>query len=194
MSIYSLAASARGMFIAMLIIMIVVSLLFGFVVFVLFKTGKKGDAYDADNVKRLLAVRESKLVVEIMACKDNEEKKNELTMKLRRVRSAMTLIDELLKEEKAMSDAIEAEEKAKKKSYAEKGEKPAAYADVKQPERKPPVERPAANGGATPAHQPAPQFAHQPAEEKVKKPEKQQKEKKSLFKKKDDNLFKPSDD
>ena len=189
------------MFIAMLIIMIIVSLLFGFVVFVLLKTGKKGDDADAGNVKQLLARRESKLVMDAMKCND-DEKKAELLNKLRRVRSAQMVIDELLKEEKAINDSIEAEELARKRARAAEKK---ARKEAEKSEKKAPAEAPVVKGGKpaqpdhVPAHRPE-QKAHptlpseDKAEEIARKPEKKEKEKKPLFKKKDDNVFKPSDD
>lgn len=126
MSLYLLAASARGLFIAMLIIMIVVSLLFGFIVFMALKPAKKApEAVDANNVRKMLARRETQLTVELMNNKQDEAKRNELVNKLRRVKSAEQLVDELLEEEKAIVGATEAEEKERvKKPAAEKSGKP----------------------------------------------------------------------
>ena len=133
MGIYLLAASARGLFIAMLIIMIVVSLLFGFIVFMLLKpVNKQPEAVDANNVRKMLTRRETQLTVELMNNKDNEAKRTELVNKLRRVKSAEQLVDELVEEEKAIIGATEAEEKDRK-IHHEKGEshKPAHKPAVK---------------------------------------------------------------
>lgn len=189
MGIFLLAASARGLFIAMLIIMIIVSLLFGFIVFMMLKPVKKPpEAVDPNNVRQLLAHRETQLTVELMNNKGDEAKKTELINKLRRVKSAQLLIDELVDEDKKIVGEVEAEEKERaKKPRAEKAapapsEKPAPK---KKPAAKPvpkeekPAEdaQPATQAQAAPAEKPAPK----------KKPA-------AARKKKDDMEFKPSEE
>lgn len=140
MGLYLLAAPVRVMFIAMLIIMIIVTLLFGYIVFMILKT-KKSDATSSPDVKQLLVRRESRLVAEIMATKGDDEKKNELLGKLRKVKSAQMVVDELLKEEAELSESIEAEEKAKKNRSRDYDEEP-----VRRPAQRPNGQRPAQNG------------------------------------------------
>ena len=92
-----LASATRGLFIAMLIIMIVVSALFALIVFIALRPVKKPpEEVDPNNVISMLTSRESNLLLELMACKDDEAKKSELINKLRRVKSAMALVDELI--------------------------------------------------------------------------------------------------
>lgn len=136
MRINLLAGSAIGLFIGLLVIMIIVVLLFGFLIFLLFRQSRQPSDYsDASNVKKLLAQRETQLTVEVMNVKDDEAKKTELVHKLRRVKSAQLLVDELLAEEKALNGAAEETQKKRldKKAPAPKpeGEKPAKNAEGK---------------------------------------------------------------
>lgn len=197
MSMFLLAASARGLFIAMLIVMIVVSLLFGFIVFMLLKPAKKQpEAVDPNNVRNMLARRETQLTVELMSNKDDEAKRAELVNKLRRVKSAQMLVDELVEEEKAIVGATDAEEKerikqrhhsagekkparAKEKPESGKREKPSAEEKAEKPERPVKDEKSAEGKPSKP--------------EKTGKPDKHSKpDKQAVKKKKDDMEFNPS--
>ena len=130
MSIGLLVVSAHTLFIIMLLTMIVVALLFGFMVFMLLRMRKKENLSDADNVKGMLARRESSIVVEIMRNEKDEVKRTELVGKLRRVKMAQMLIDELIREEEGILKEIDAEENSKKahvKDDAENAAKPAQH-------------------------------------------------------------------
>lgn len=120
MSFALLASATRGLFIAMLIIMIVVSCLFALIVFIALRPVKKPpEEVDPNNVKSMLSRRESNLLMELMQTKDNETKRSELINKLRRVKSAQALVDELIDEEKAINKASEEEEVNRKKHRTE---------------------------------------------------------------------------
>ena len=83
----------------------------------------------------MLTRRESNLLLELMACKDDEAKKSELINKLRRVKSAMALVDELIEEEKAIEQASEEDENNRKKRRAEEASKKPAVKRSAHPNR-----------------------------------------------------------
>ena len=166
MNLYLLAVSARVLFVAMLIILIAVALLFGFIVFMILKMHKKRDLAETGNVKNMLARRESQIVVDILRNEHDDVLRAELVGKLRRVKMAQMLIDELIKEEEGIINEIEAEENPKKAARAAENEsthKPAQH-PVRNGQR--PAQRPAgmsgANGGA--AQRPAQNHAQKPVQ------------------------------
>lgn len=160
MGIALLASTTKSLFITMLVVMVIICFIFAFIVFIALKPVKKPpEEVDPNNVKSMLSRRESNLLLELMQTKDNEAKRAELINKIRRVKSAQALVDELIEEEKAINLASEedeanrkkrrseevakAKEVAAKKAAANKGEgavpsKPAA----KPQQRKPAAPRP----------------------------------------------------
>lgn len=136
-----LAISARTVLTIALVIMILVSLLFGFILFMILKSSKKKDnhAQQQPNILQLLARQESHLNEELAKGNLDEEKSTALNTRLRRVKSAQALIDELTKEHEAHAQA-----KATEVHHS--------------PEHKP-AGAPAANGGAEHSH-PAPSAPH----------------------------------
>lgn len=155
MSFALLASATRGLFIAMLIIMIVVSFLFALIVFIALRPVKKPpEEVDPNNVKSMLTRRESNLLMELMQLKDDEPKRAELINKLRRVKSAQALVDELIEEEKAINQASEEDEENRSKRKAEEAAKAKEASAKKAAEKnggdknadkpKTPVEKPAA--------------------------------------------------
>ncbi len=149
-----LASATRGLFIAMLIIMIVVSALFALIVFIALRPVKKPpEEVDPNNVRSMLTRRESNLLLELMACKDDEAKKSELINKLRRVKSAMALVDELIEEEKAIEQASEEDENNRKKRRAEEAsKKPAVKRSAPTKNGAPKSAKP--QNGTLPRHKP----------------------------------------
>lgn len=149
-----LASATRGLFIAMLIIMIVVSALFALIVFIALRPVKKPpEEVDPNNVRSMLTRRESNLLLELMACKDDEAKKSELINKLRRVKSAMALVDELIEEEKAIEQASEEDENNRKKRRAEEAsKKPAVKRSAPTKNGAPKSAKP--QNGTQPRHKP----------------------------------------
>ena len=136
-----LAISARTVLTIALVIMILVSLLFGFILFMILKSSKKKDNHTQQqpNILQLLARHESHLNEELAKGNLDEEKSTALNTRLRRVKSAQALIDELTKEHEAHAQA-----KATEVHHS--------------PEHKP-AGAPVANGGAEHAH-PAPNAPH----------------------------------
>lgn len=196
MNIVLLAISARGLFIAMLIIMIVVSLLFGFIIFMALRPVKKPpEAVDASNIRKLLIRRETQITVELMQTKDDEAKRSELLNKLRRVKSAEQLVDELVEEEKAIEGATEAEEAARAKKKG--GEKKPAQKGKPVGAKRPPAPRPDREGEAAAAQdgeKPRPSAEKPRAPRPPRDANEPAKPAKPVKKKKDSNEFTPSFD
>ena len=116
MNINLLAGSAMGMFAGMLVIMIVVTLLFGFIFYIVFKQTKiSPEATNVFNVKKMLSRRITQLTIELVDNKNDEGKKTELINRLRRVKSAEALVDELIEEERAISGLGDEEEDKRKR-------------------------------------------------------------------------------
>ena len=116
MGVCLLAMSARAALVLLLIVLIVMALLFGFMVFMLLKLRSKNNLSDAYNVRNMLARRESQIVEDILKSEHDDVKRTELVGKLRRVKMAEMLIDELIRDEEGILKEIDAEEKAKKAS------------------------------------------------------------------------------
>lgn len=164
-----LGITARAVLYTMLGVILVVMILFGLMLYLLLKTKKKSDSVD-NNIRYLLARRESQIVVEIMQCEHDDVKRAELVGKLRRVKMAEMLIEELIKEEQGIVSAVEAEENAKRK-HPEKAAAPANKPPV-PPAGRPDEPRPAVkpedmskvnvNGAPRPVGQPVQRPAGQP--------------------------------
>ncbi len=170
MGLYLLATSARGLFVGMLIVMIIVSLLFGFIVFMLLKPVKKPpEAVSSDNIRSLITHRETQLTVELMSSQDDEKKRTDLMGKLRRLKAAEQVVDELIEEEKAISGESESREKERKAPPRKTGQPQRKAPDGNRPPRKavqnprPVPQKPVEPGkGAVQNPRPAPQRPVEP--------------------------------
>lgn len=121
--------TARGWFAGFLVIMIVITLLFVFIVLITLKPIKKEDmGGDTSAAKRLLGRKEAELANELLKNKDNRAKSAELEAKLREVAIAEKVLDEIAAENKAAVAAAEEQEKREKiaKGNAKKEQKPKA--------------------------------------------------------------------
>ena len=182
MGMYLLASPARTLLVIALVIMVVVCLLFGFIVFMMFKNRKEADKLTVEELMQKLARRESKLNAEFAAAK-TEARKNEVTIRLRRVKTAISLIDEIVKEEQAKA-AAKKEDGARKS--APNGQRPAQKGQNGQH----PAHRPADMSASSVDNAQAAENASEAATSAEQNEEKQS----SRAKRKDDNEFKPFED
>lgn len=191
MSFALLASATRGLFIAMLVIMIVVSVLFGLIVFIALRPVKKPpEEVDPNNVKSMLTRREANLLQELMATKDDEAKRTELINKLRRVKSAQALVDELIAEEEAINKASEEDEENRKQRRAEEAAKAKEIAAKKAAANKTDGEAPVKSAAKS-----SKKASEKPAVKPDEKPVVKSPKRKPASKPKKDSLeFKPSAD
>ncbi len=170
-----LLSSAYGWFVGLLIVMIVVTALFAFILWIALKPIKKDELDDSSSAKKALARRETELTVALLKLlnkESDEGKRAELENKLREVKAAEKLVNELMGEDEP---AAKPAKPVKPVKPAPKAAKPAA-APVQQAAKpaKPaaqsaakPVAKPAAKPAEKPAATPAPA---KPAEKPVAKP------------------------
>lgn len=92
-----LLSAAYGWFAGLLIIMIVVTALFGLILFIALKPIKKDSLSDTSATNRLKR-REAELTVELLRNKDDATKTDKLLKDLREVKSAEKLVSELMEE------------------------------------------------------------------------------------------------
>ncbi len=144
---------SHGLFAGLIVIAAVVAVLStGLAVMLFVKSSKIAKTVDADAVKKELYRRETELVIKIITEKAEGKAREELIAELRRIRSAETLADEIIRAEKTERGIID---------------KPSAPA--KQPARKP-AAKPAVNGGKPVAKQAAPAGAKTEAPVKAEVP------------------------
>ena len=170
-----LLSSAYGWFVGLLIVMIVVTALFAFILWIALKPIKKDELDDSSSAKKALARRETELTVALLKLlnkESDEGKRAELENKLREVKAAEKLVNELMGEDEP---AAKPAKPVKPVKPAPKAAKPAA-APVQQAAKpaKPaaqsaakPLAKPAAKPAEKPAATPAPA---KPAEKPVAKP------------------------
>ena len=139
------------MLIVMLVVVAVLTLLFGCMLFMILNFSKKKGGNAQNDVMYMLERHETHLAAEIEKCSD-DEKKESLNIKLRRIKAAQHLIEEMKKEDEARAAAIAAKRKSEKEAAAAKNS-----AAAPAPEQKS-AEKPAQN-----AEKPA-QNAEKPAE------------------------------
>lgn len=134
--------SAYGWFAALLVIMIFITILFGIIVFIALKPIKKEKSGDNASTKKLLSRREAELTIELMNNEGDKKTKEDLIDKLRRVKAAEEVVDELVKEEKAVADELDAEDAKKKGKKPVKkrpaGQRPNGVKSQKPPQNKKP--------------------------------------------------------
>ncbi len=93
--------ASRGLFMGLIaMVAVVVALCIGFAVLMILKPIKIKKTIEADAVKKELYRRETELVVKIITEKAEGEKREELINSLRRVRSAETIVEEIIRNEK----------------------------------------------------------------------------------------------
>lgn len=93
--------ASRGLFIGLIaVVVVVVALCIGLAVMLFLKPLKTGETVEADAVKKELYRRETELVIKIVTQKAEGKEKEELINALRRIRSAETLVDEVIRTEK----------------------------------------------------------------------------------------------
>ncbi len=159
-----LLSSAYGWFVGLLIVMIVVTALFAFILWIALKPIKKDELDDSSSAKKALARRETELTVALLKLlnkESDEGKRAELENKLREVKAAEKLVNELMGEDEPAAKPAKPVKSAQPAPKAAKPAKPAA-----QPAAKP-VAKSAAKPAEKPATTPAPA---KPAEKPVAKP------------------------
>ena len=155
-----LLSSAYGWFVGLLIVMIVVTALFAFILWIALKPIKKDELDDSSSARKALARRETELTVALLKLlnkESDEGKRAELENKLREVKAAEKLVNELMGEDepaakpakpvKPVKPAPKAAKPAAKRAEAPaKTEKPTAMkADAPaKAEKKPAAKKPAA--------------------------------------------------
>ena len=94
-----LMSAAYGWFAGLLVIMIVVCALFGFIMFIALRPIKKDELDDSTPAKKLQR-REAELTVQLLDKKNDEKSKEELIGKLHEVKTAESVLSELMEEDK----------------------------------------------------------------------------------------------
>lgn len=160
-----LLSSAYGWFVGLLIVMIVVTALFAFILWIALKPIKKDELDDSSSARKALARRETELTVALLKLlnkESDEGKRAELENKLREVKAAEKLVNELMGEDEP---AAKPAKPAKPVKPAPKAAKPAAAPAQQAVKPAKPAEKPAAKPApAKPAPQPAAKPAAKPAE------------------------------
>ena len=154
-----LLSSAYGWFVGLLIVMIVVTALFAFILWIALKPIKKDELDDSSSAKKALARRETELTVALLKLlnkESDEGKRAELENKLREVKAAEKLVNELMGEDEP---AAKPAKPVKPVKPAPKAAKPAA-APVQQAAK---PAKPAAQSAAKPVAKPAAKPAEKPA-------------------------------
>ena len=159
-------SSAYGWFVGLLVVMIVVTALFGFILWIALRPIKKDEFDTTSPALKALSRRETELTVALLELKNkngDQAKISELETKLREVKTAEKLVAELLGEDEAPKKADV------KKSKPAKPAQAVPKAPVK-PAAEPKKESTVAQG-AKPAAEPKKETEVKPAAEPVKKPE-----------------------
>lgn len=165
-----LLSSAYGWFVGLLIVMIVVTALFAFILWIALKPIKKDELDDSSSARKALARRETELTVALLKLlnkESDEGKRAELENKLREVKAAEKLVNELMGEDEPAAKPAKPVKPVKPAPKAAKPAKPAAK-PAEKPVAKPaekPAAKPVAKPAAKPAEKPAPA---KPAEEPKK--------------------------
>ncbi len=170
--------SATGWFAGLLVIMIFVTVLFGFILVIALKPVKTDRIAGGPVIepRKLLEQRETELTIALMDKNTDGAKTEELLEKLRQVRSAKEVIDSLVNEELAAEDADAAADarRAQARKAKPSGTKPAAKRPPVQGAKRPAPANPAQGAEKKPAApaenktrqaaQPAAKAADAPAE------------------------------
>lgn len=164
-----LLSSAYGWFVGLLIVMIVVTALFAFILWIALKPIKKDELDDSSSARKALARRETELTVALLKLlnkESDEGKRAELENKLREVKAAEKLVNELMGEDEP---AAKPAKPVKPVKPAPKAAKPAAAPVQQAAKPAKPAAQPAAKPAAAPVQQavkpakPAAQPAAKPA-------------------------------
>lgn len=169
-----LLSSAYGWFVGLLIVMIVVTALFAFILWIALKPIKKDELDDSSSAKKALARRETELTVALLKLlnkESDEGKRAELENKLREVKAAEKLVNELMGEDEPAAKPAKPAKPVKSAQPAPKAAKPAAAPAQQAAKPAKPAAQPAAKPVAKPAAKPAAAPAPaKPAEKPVAKP------------------------
>ncbi len=158
-----LLSSAYGWFVGLLIVMIVVTALFAFILWIALKPIKKDELDDSSSARKALARRETELTVALLKLlnkESDEGKRAELENKLREVKAAEKLVNELMGEDEP---AAKPAKPVKPVKPAPKAAKPAAAPAQQAAKPAKPAAQPAAKPVAKPAAKPAEKPAATPA-------------------------------
>lgn len=150
-----LLSSAYGWFVGLLIVMIVVTALFAFILWIALKPIKKDELDDSSSARKALARRETELTVALLKLlnkESDEGKRAELENKLREVKAAEKLVNELMGEDEP---AAKPAKPVKPVKPAPKAAKPAATPAQQAAKPAKPAAQPAAKPAAAPAQQAA---------------------------------------
>lgn len=153
-----LLSAAYGWFAGLLTVMVIVTGLFALILFIALKPIKKDQLDDSSSARKALGRRETELTIELLNKQNDPKSRAVLEGKLREVKSAERLVDELMTEDEA----------AVTKPDGEKANKPAPKANPAQAKPVQPA-KPAEEKKAAPAANPAqakPAPQAKPAEEK----------------------------
>ena len=147
--------SATGWFAGLLVIMIFVTVLFGFILVIALKPVKTDRIAGGPVIepRKLLEQRETELTIALMDKNTDGAKTEELLEKLRQVRSAKEVIDSLVNEELAAEDADAAADarRAQARKAKPSGTKPAAKRPPVQGAKRPAPANPAQGAEKKPA-------------------------------------------
>ena len=163
MGLAMLLSSAYGWFVGLLIVMIVVTALFAFILWIALKPIKKDELDDSSSARKALARRETELTVALLKLlnkESDEGKRAELENKLREVKAAEKLVNELMGEDEP---AAKPAKPVKPVKPAPKAAKPAAAPAQQAAKPAKPAAQPAAKPVAKPAAKPAEKPAATPA-------------------------------
>lgn len=163
-----LISSAYGWFAGLLTVMVIVTALFALILVIALKPIKKDELDDSSSAKKALGRRETELTIELLKKQNDAKARAELEGKLREVKAAEKLVEELVPEP---------EKPAPKKPVKAPAGKPAPKAPAKPAPEKPaepvkpakaPVkeEKPVAEKPVEPAKEDKPQ---EKQEQQVKK-------------------------
>lgn len=149
-----LISSAYGWFAGLLTVMVIVTALFALILVIALKPIKKDELDDSSSAKKALGRRETELTIELLKKQNDAKARAELEGKLREVKAAEKLVEELVPEP----------------------EKPAPRKPVKAPAGKPAPKAPAKPAPVKPAKPAkAPVKEEKPTAEKPVEPAKEEK-------------------
>lgn len=94
-----LVSAAYGWFAGLLTVMVIVTALFAFILVIALKPVKKDELDDSNSARRALGRRETELTIELLNKQNDAKRRAELESKLREVKAAEKLVEELIPEE-----------------------------------------------------------------------------------------------
>ena len=118
-----LMSAAYGWFAGLLVIMIVVTALFGFIMFIALRPIKK-DELDESSPAKKLQRREAELTVQLLNKQNDKKSQEELIGKLHEVKTAENILNEIMEEEKRDEPVKPAKKPKTAPSAAVKKEQP----------------------------------------------------------------------